>query len=55
MAGSGWAGKNERFASAFAAALLDGPFAHPAGDSDARRPVCEMRRMTQSSSVSAAC
>ncbi|CBK43277.1 protein of unknown function [Nitrospira defluvii] len=47
LAGSGWAGTKERFASSFAAALLDGLFAHPAGDSDARRPVCETRRMTQ--------
>ena len=36
-----------RFAASFAAALLDGLFAHPVGCSDARRPVCEMRRMTQ--------
>ena len=44
-----------RFASSFAAAFLDSLLAHPVCYSDARRPVCDTRRMTQSSSFSAAC
>ena len=34
LAGAGRAGTKERFASSFAAALLDGLFAHPADYSD---------------------